>query len=105
MKKYLQNAGYRFLDNSNDLNDKDFILISTTFEDGESKTFKNFVLDRTETYQMFLKVLDAELFSTKMEGILAGAISAGVNVSDGTSISAEKVENGFDINLTFTIKG
>lgn len=105
MKKYLKQAGYFFKEKYDDLLDKEFHLTNVTFEDGVATTQNNFLLDRVETYTLHLDRLDPELFSTKLETAIASAISAGVDVSTGNSITAEKVENGFEVTMSFYIKG
>jgi hypothetical protein len=105
MKKYLQDAGYKFIAHYDDLTDKQFSLDAVTFSDSEQKTFNNMVLDRVEVYSLFLKAFEAVAFSTKIETALGSAISDGVNVSDGTDITVENVENGYNITLSFEIKG
>ena len=104
MKKYLQESGYHFKKAYNDLTDKQFTLTGVVYADGEAKTLNNMILDRVEVYTLFLKDFDAELFGAKIETALASAISDGVNVSDGTAIEVENVENGYDITLTFNIR-
>jgi hypothetical protein len=105
MKKYINAAGYSFTKQYNDLTNKQYALESVTYGDSENTTFSNIVLDRVEVYKLFLKEIDPDTFGTKLETILASALSDNVNVATGNNISVENVENGYLITLQFEIKG
>ena len=105
MRKYLQAAGYKYSDQQNDMKDKQFYLVNASYQDGEAKTFNNMVLDRVETYSLFLKHFEADTFQSKLVTILQSAISDNVDVTIGTVVDTVNVENGYEVTLTFTIKG
>ena len=105
MKTYIKKAGYKFVADYNDLIDKQFTLLSVVYDQSASSVLKDIVLDRVETYKLFLKDLDIVLLKTKLESIINTALTAGINISEYAAIEADKVENGYEITLQFTIRG
>lgn len=104
INKYLKNAGYKETSN-NDLQDKQFTLISANYEISDYSTFKSVKTDYVEVYNLFLKDYDSLKFKTKLENILTDALNNGVDVFGGVSVSVESQENGYLINIEITMKG
>ena len=104
MKRYLGNAGWK-LSNKDELQDKQFYLMSVSYSTSERSTLNHFVLDREETYKVFLKDLDPKAVKSKLESIVSDALEKGVDVFSDFSFDAERVENGYEIILIFNIKG
>lgn len=104
MKKYFKSSGWKESKN-NDVLDKEFYLEEVNFEQSLETTFNNVILDRTETYSLFLKTFDSQTFKTKIEGIINSALSDGVNIVENPSINALREENGYRLTLIFNIKG
>ena len=104
MKKYLRSAGYRHT-NNNDLKDKEFYLSNVAFEQSEQSTFGKTVLDRTETYILFLKDFDGIVVGDKLASIVDDAMNDGVDVLNDFVFNTERVENGYEIEINFIIKG
>ncbi len=105
MKSYIKKAGYKFVADYNDLLDKQFTLSNVSYDQSSSSVLSYIVLDRVETYNLFLKDLDIVLLKTKLESIINSALSDGINISEFASIEADKVENGYEITLQFTLRG
>ena len=105
MIKYIKNQGYNYVDNYDDLTPKQFTLESASMNDSERSTFGNSKLDRIETYKIFAKNIDLSVFQTQVTTMLNSAINDGINVSTGTSVDVENVENGYNITLQFNIRG
>lgn len=105
MKKYIQSSGYRYIKNYDDVNHKEFALVSSTMSDSSFSTFGNTKLDRVEVYELFLKDVDLAVLQGQVMDMVNTAISEGVNVSVGSAVEVENVENGFNITLAFTIRG
>lgn len=105
MKKYIKDAGYNFRENYDDLIDKQFALDSVTYEQSENSVLGNIILDRTEVYMLFLKDIDTLLFKSKLETMINSAMAAGINISELPAIDVVNVENGYEVTLTFTIRG
>lgn len=104
MKKYFKSSGWKE-SKSNDVLDKEFYLEEVNFEQSLETRFNNVILDRTETYSLFLKTFDSQTFKTKIEGIINSALSDGVNIVENPSINALREENGYRLTLIFNIKG
>lgn len=104
MKKYLRNAGFRH-SNNNDLKDKEFYLQNISFDTSDNSTLQNTVLDRTETYIIFLRDFDSDNIGSKMISIVDNAMNDGVDILNDVSFVADRVENGYEIQITFVIKG
>jgi hypothetical protein len=105
MIKYIKLAGYRFIEHYNDLTDKQFTLENSVMFDSEQSTFGNSVLDRVDTYKLFVKSIDVAVLQGQIMDMLNSAISDGINVSAGTAVEVENVENGYNITINFTIRG
>jgi len=105
MKKYLQDAGYFYKKDYNDLNNKEFTLMTVNYQKSEASRLGKQVLDRTETYLLFLNSLDSVEFKKKLESVINNALSGGVNVSLENSIDVENEENGYIITMSFYIQG
>lgn len=104
MKKYLRSAGYRHT-NNNDLKDKEFYLFNVAFDQSEQSIVGKTVLDRTETYILFLKDFDGIAVGDKLASMVDDAMNDGVDVLNDFVFNAERVENGYNIEITFNIKG
>lgn len=104
MKKYLRSAGYRYTD-ANDLQDKQFTLLNVEYGFSENTTFSNAVMDKTESYLLFLKNFDSSTFKTKLETIINSAYSDGTNVGVESTMVVENTEAGYNITLTFITRG
>ena len=105
MIKYIKSQGYNYVDNYNDITPKQFTLESASMNDSEYSAFGNSKLDRIETYRLFVKNIDLAVFQGQVTNILNSAISDGINVSTGTTVDVENVENGYNITLQFNIRG
>lgn len=104
MKKYLRSAGFRHT-NNNDLKDKEFYLSNVSFATSEKTVVSSVVLDRVETYTLFLKDFNGDTLGTKFASAINEAMIDGVDVLNDFAFEAERVENGFEIQITFIIKG
>lgn len=105
MKKQLQNAGYTYKSNANDMTHKQFYLQNIAYANSETTVFNGFKLDREETYIMFLRDIDSESFKASMEAICDEAIGDGIANTIGTSIDVEYVENGYEVTMNYIIQG
>ena len=105
MKKYIAAKGYKFKGDYDDMTDKQFTLINAAYEDSESSTMGNLVLDKQETYVLFLKTFDEITFKTKLQGIINAANADGLCATLGNAINAERQENGYMITMNFIIRG
>lgn len=105
MKKYLSAAGYKYIADQDDMTNKQFTLVSTEYLQSEQTVLGNVVMDRVENYELFLKDFDPATFKTKLEGIINSAFSDKVFVGNESTFNVEQVENGYNITLTFNIKG
>lgn len=88
----------------NDVDVNQFYLNSISYSYGENSVMNKVVLNREETYILFLKNVDAESLKTKLERIENSARTDGVDVYD-SSIEVERQENGYFITLTYSIRG
>lgn len=105
MKKYIQDAGFKFVSNYDDMLNKQFSLVGVTYLDGIETTLNAYKLDRVEVYVLFLKDFDAIDFKTKLESIISSAISNSINVASDSSFTVDNVENGYNVTMEFNIKG
>ena len=105
MKKYIEEAGYQYVKDYNDLIRNQFALVGVSYSSSETSTLNGYKFDRTESYIMFLSDLSADTFKTKLESIIQSAINDGVDVSAENSITVENVENGFNVTMDFFIRG
>lgn len=105
MKKYIAAKRYKYKENANDMQHKQFYLASVVYENSETSTLGGKKLDRLETYVIFLKDFDPSDLKTQLESILNNALADGVNVSLANSILVEKQENGYDVAMEFLIQG
>ena len=105
MKKYIQEANYIYKAEYDDLTNRQFTLVGASYDNSDTSSLGNKVLDREETYALFLRDFDGALLKTKLESIINSALSDGVNVSLANSIDVENVENGYNITMTFYIQG
>jgi len=104
MRKYVQDAGYQFKADYNDMPNKHFTLTNIEYANSDLSTLGNLLLDRVETYMLFTKDIDPKGFKTTLESILNNALSAGVKVSLQNSIQVVKEENGYKVTLVFYIQ-
>lgn len=106
MIKYLKKVGFKETKNKDDMTDKEFYLQNVFYEnDTELTTFNNIKVQRVETYILFYKSFDPSIFNTKLEDILNSALDDGIGVYQGVTVESERVENGYNITMNFTIKG
>lgn len=105
MKKYIIDAGYTFKNSYNDMTNKQFFMSDVNYENSNSSTLGNIVLDRQETYILFIKDFDPSVFKSKLEGIINDANSEGVCAVLGNAIQAERQEQGHLITMSFIIQG
>lgn len=105
MKRYLKEAGFTYKEDYNDLTNRQFTLSGVVYSNSEASTLSGIKLDREESYSLFLKDFDPSDFKNKMEMAINSAIRKGVNVTISNNIEVEKVENGYNIAITFLIQG
>lgn len=105
MIKYITARGYKLKESYNDMTHKQFFLEGIVYENSVTSTMGGFKLDRTETYILFLKDIDAELFKATLESIIHNAQVDKVNVSLANSITVENVENGYNVTMSYYIQG
>ena len=105
MKKYIAAAGYKFKGSYNDMLDKQFFLANAAYEDSETSTMGNLVLDMQETYVLFLKSFEPDTFKVTLQSIINSANTAGLCTTLGNAISVEKQENGYMITMNFITRG
>lgn len=114
MSKYIVRQGFKEKkigsrgSNTDDMIDKQFYLVDSPIEvDTELSTMDSLEFEVTENYQMFLKTYDAVKFIVKLRAMVTAANTAGLCITFDESVLAEVVrqEQGFLIDLTFTIKG
>lgn len=105
MKKYIQQEGYVFKADADDLTNKQFTLAGATYNNSETSTFSNKRLDREEVYVLFVKDFDGANLKSRLESIINSALSGGINVSLSNNIEVEKVENGYTVTMAFYIQG
>lgn len=105
MKKYLQDAGYTFKPDHDDLTNKQFTLMGANYSNSEASSLGNKRLDREEVYSLFIRDFDGDTLKTKLETVINSALSDGINVSLSNSIDVENVENGYSVTMAFYIQG
>ncbi len=105
MKKYIIEQGFKFKGSYNDMTDKQFYLSDVAYENSETSLLGDIVLDRQETYVLFIKDFNPLLLKTKLENIINSANSNGVCAVLGNSIAADRQEQGHMITMSFIIQG
>lgn len=102
MIKYLKQKRWKESQN-NDLDHNQFHLQSVTYDRSDTSIIGSIKMDRIENYILFLKTIDAEAFGRTISSVINSAKVGGVDVFD-ESISVDREENGYLINLSFTIR-
>ena len=105
MKKYITKKGFKYKDDANDMIHKQFYMSSVVYENSETSVLNGKILDRVETYILFLKDIDTAQFKTTLESIINTALADGINVSLANTILAERQENGYLVTMEFLIQG
>lgn len=105
MKKYIATQGYKFKGDYDDMADKQFFLSNGAYVDSENSTMGNLVLDKQETYVLFLKNFDISSFKITLQNIINAANSDGLCATLGNAIEAERQENGYMITMNFITRG
>lgn len=102
MIKYLKQQKWKEA-NKNDLDFYQFYLEKVEYGRSATSTLNRVRLDRIESYLLFLKTVEAETLSKDLESVINNAKADGVDVIE-ESITVERQENGYLINLIFTIR-
>jgi len=100
MKKYLQDKGFKYTD-KNDLKHNEFSLLSETETINEElSVLGNVRFETIQTWELYipLSLYSKEWVDTRFSDILEQNVSA-------FDFEAIKDEQGYDITLTFTIRG
>ena len=105
MKKYLIDAGFKYKPDYNDMLHKQFYLEGVEYANSDQSILGKMILDREETYVLFLKDIDAKAFKSTIEGIINAASYDKVPLTLGNSISVERQENGYLVTMSFIIEG
>jgi len=104
MKQYIAWQGFKYKDDANDMIDKQFYLDNVVYGDSEQSTFGNILLDRQETYILFLKHFEPDTFLVKLQNMINNASNGGLSVALGNTVEVERQENGYLITMNFTIR-
>lgn len=115
MKKYIIDLGYVYSD-KDDVNDKEFTLVSSNIQDDEELTTMGnvrYILDYT--YKLFLKnsSYNEISFAEKMKLLKDSLYDKSLTPLDNNKIyyldrfdnDVLKVENGYNIEMKFTLRG
>lgn len=105
MRKYLQEEGYVFKADYDDLTNKQFSLVSANYNNSETSILGSKKLDREEVYSLFIRDFDGAILKTRLESVINSALSDNVSVTLSNNIEVERVENGYNVTMAFYIQG